>query len=283
MRCFMYVVGLVCILSGQALSEAPWSEIKGTLKEYQAVAVHESEYSYGGSCIRLLATNVRGDQESEKLAAKLSDAQVAIPIFELHLQSFPEQHSDTLSFLNALPQLKLLNLGGASFDKKELARLKEMKSLETIYISGSDWDKEALVALGEVKTLKNMRLQYLKSDNWISFPAFPELVEIDLSSSDFDDDGALALVKSPKIQAIHAYDTKLRDNGLLNLADLKELKILGVNFSDDNDSILTRDGLSRFKEKRPDVQIRTDRPKTPHPAKAPNQFNPVRPGPQEQA
>lgn len=274
-------IALACIFSGTAFSETPWFGIKKKLEEYQAVAVHESEYSYGGSCIRLMSTDVKDQKASEILASILSNVQEEIPIFELHLQSFTEQHMNSLSFLEAAPELKLLNLGGASFDKKQLAVLKEHKAIESIFLSGDGWNEEAFSALGQIQSFVEMRLQYLKSDNWSTFPEFPNLVEIDLGSSNFDDDGAVVLVKSSKLERIHAYETNLGDQGLLELAKLKELSFLGLTLTGEQDSKLSDKGIEEFKKLRPDVEVSTDRPKTSHPPKPPMQANPIPGVPQQ--
>ncbi len=274
----MFFVFVILVMGKESLAESPWSEIKTRLKVYQPTAVHESEYSYGGMAIRLFDANIENEEQSILFSSTLEEVQKEIPLRELHLLHFEGKALSSFSFIKATPKLRLLSLGGANYPKTELRKLKELKSLEALFISGDGWDKEAFVALGEAQSITELGGQCLKSENWDNFPRLENLVEIDLGNSNFDDAGASALTKCLKISRIHAYETQLTDAGLMEVAKLENLSFIGITLPGDGDSTVTEKGLEAFRKARPKVEVRTNRPKTPHPPKAPAPFLPGQPG-----
>jgi hypothetical protein len=268
-RALLLFLGVLC---ASAQSHAGgWPDAEESLKAYTPVVyVAEEGENYGGLCVRLSNADVQGAQAQVEIVTALEAAQSDLNIHELHMMHFPERKFDDMSFLSAVPALRLLSLGGSNFDRSEIAKLSQLKKLHTLYISGAGWDKAGLEALGKVDSIRGLRAQCLRAD-WQFFPNLPNLEELDLGNSDFDEAGAKALLKSTSLRRIHIYETKINDSGFLALAKVESLKFVGLSPPGHPDGTISAEAIEEFRKLRPDVSLNVERPKTPHPPKAPGQ------------
>ncbi len=134
---------------------------------------------------------------------------------------------DTLDHLQKLPQLKTLSLGFYDPDGPVRARtshieaiqyLEPLKNLDplTVSIGWINRDTSCLRHLLQMKHLKHLRMEY----------------------SYVNDDAVMYLRELKALEELDIRDAQLSSNGLVNLCDLTNLRILSLN------SAINHDGLS---------------------------------------
>ena len=260
---FSFVLALACFVQ-PALGG--WEgRVKEILSDYK-VFVFEAEVEFGGIGIRFVTLDLETEEEVQAFAEAMRQVQEVINVYEVHLKCFPNDRirPDGLQFLEALPELRLISLGGANYDTKDLRFLEGKEHLSHIYLSGDGFGKDSLLGLGKVKAdLDVVRIRYAKMA-WEHFPALSVQI-LDATSSTFDDAGAANVAPSERLVAVYAFDTQLTDVGLLKLTDAKALKVLAVtgkNFS--------AEAIAKFRAARPDVSLATERPR---PQRPPQRFH----------
>ncbi len=271
MKCSVLLLFLACACTSVPTLAADWPDAEKALGAYHPfVYVAEEPENYGGLCVRLINADAQGVKGTADLVTALKAAQGDLKIHELHVMHFPERKFDDMSFVSAVPDLRLLSLGGSNFERKEIGKLSALEKLTQLYISGDGWDQAALEALGTVKTVRGLRAQCLRAD-WKHFPTLPNLEELDLGNSDFNSAGVQSLQGCSKLSRLHLYQTKIDDEGFLALAKIESLTFIGVTPPGKDGATVSAEAVETFRKLRPDIQLKIVRPKTPHPPGAPKQ------------
>ena len=164
----------------------------------------------------------------------LWDTQVSGSGFK-HLTALPNLRNVTLHpfddqgllNLKSLPQLKHLNLYGASVTDDGLRQLGEMTGLEALYLSRT---KITDTGLQHLTSLRNLRVLGLDWNNAITDAGLPyvaqleNLRELNLTATTVTDIGPLKGL--PHLESLDLQGTMMTSDGLADLDQFRELRIL---------------------------------------------------------
>ncbi|MCB0325705.1 MAG: hypothetical protein KDD69_19120 [Bdellovibrionales bacterium] len=263
MKTLCWLVGFLMLAISPGRADEGAVEMPKSFQPYTSIA----EFHYGGLYARFLSPDVRTEQDIALFRRSLQTTQKDFPIFEFHVYHFGEHHRlADLDVLTEVQKLRLLSLGGCNYDRTQLTVLKKLEKLQDLFISGQHWNAEELKALGSAESISGLRAQSLGVEDWSAFPSFPALEELDLGYSNFDDSGVAALKRQKKLARLHLYDTKLTDDGLMQLGQIETLRYLGLTSPDEGGTV-SWEAIDRFKAAYPNCKLNLERPHTPHPPK----------------
>lgn len=198
------------------------------------------------------------EEKVKKLNATITrdEAQPDRPVVEVKFE-FPAGWQDSdLKNLAAFPQLRKLDLGqnqnakGTGF--KDLSGLQNLEYLDASAVSISDEGLKHIAALKQLKTLKfaggaatftgtteiakldqleELVASGIRNDQAIKeFANLNNLRRLQLDNSDFGDESAKAFTALSQLKILHVYGTKVTDEGLAELAKLKQLEELKIGY-----------------------------------------------------
>lgn len=152
-----------------------------------------------------------------------------------HLATLPNLRNVTLHpfddqgllNLKSLPQLKHLNLYGASVTDDGLRQLGELTCLEELHLARSQITDAGLQHLTSLRNLRVLNLEYNKDITDAGLPYAAQLVnlrELNLTGTTVTDIGPLKGV--PHLESLDLQGTMMTSDGLAELDQFRELRIL---------------------------------------------------------
>jgi Leucine-rich repeat (LRR) protein len=154
--------------------------------------------------------------------------------------------------LSHLTKLKQLRLGNTFFSAEGLKHVQPLANLESVDFTPMGLNAETAKPLQAMTKLRS--LEYFDVDDGIAatLSRIASLEHLNLWSGGVTDLGASHLAKLKKLKHLEIRGNKITDEGLLQLAHLSELKFLDIQDA----ARITANGLARFRELRPDVEIK---------------------------
>jgi Leucine-rich repeat (LRR) protein len=160
---------------------------------------------------------------------------------------------NSLASLQEIPGLKRLTLEGP-VDRAALENTSKARSSTLLPLKGGQFTEQSLAPLSALGKLEHLNLPNAQFELGATFPLgkLGKLTSLDLSGSNLDDSSLVPLLQLTNLRWLEVQHTMITDEGLLRLAEIKSLKTVKVSFQ----GKLTRDGGKRFRELRPDMELK---------------------------
>ena len=148
-------------------------------------------------------------------------------------------HADDLQDLNALTQLRVLDLFGTATDNRSMRYVRDHRGIVALNLGACEGiTDEGALHLSELKTLRGLLLRKtgfevkkLTGEGVRHLSRVTSLEVLDLHAVQIDDKSALHLKKLKQLREVDLSLTQLTDEGLAALASLQRLERLALVYS----------------------------------------------------
>jgi hypothetical protein len=157
--------------------------------------------------------------------------------------------------LKEAQKLRHLTLQANPVGDAALATLAQLKQMEWLNLSSTAVTSKGLAHLKSLEKLQGLSLANTRVENLRELPSLPALLQLDLSNTPIKDPDLDRIGKLGKLSRLNLSGSEISDMGLLQLANMKNLRLLAIGNS--STRFVSSEGIRKLREALPQCQIET--------------------------